>query len=216
MLLASRSTTRLNKRADGQETSEFILNEGELRIRSRNTVRVRCGELRRSIPYDLHDTLGEHTHTKTIVCGLIGEAHDAGSVLVNLGCGSHSHPIWMNIDIASPHPAVHEHNLMAGIPLPDESCDAVHSHVLEHMPKHQAEPFIAECFRVLKPGGVIRIAIPDLEQIPCYPTISIRPSRVTRSCPSLRLDDDGADRPDDEKRKWGRDGALLAAESNAC
>jgi len=36
---------------------------------------------------------------------------------------------------------------------------------LEHFPKSEAPKFIAECFRVLKPGGVIRIAIPDLEQI---------------------------------------------------
>jgi SAM-dependent methyltransferase len=40
-----------------------------------------------------------------------------------------------------------------------------HSHMLEHLPGWQAEPFMAECARVLKPGGVLRVAIPDLETI---------------------------------------------------
>ncbi len=40
-----------------------------------------------------------------------------------------------------------------------------HSHVLEHFMKDKGEYFIKECFRVLKPGGIIRIAIPDLEQL---------------------------------------------------
>jgi len=37
--------------------------------------------------------------------------------------------------------------------------------MLEHFPKAEAAQFIKECYRVLKPGGIIRIAVPDLEQI---------------------------------------------------
>lgn len=48
--------------------------------------------------------------------------------------------------------------------MPDESCDLVyHSHVLEHFGKQEGKRFIGECFRVLKPGGIIRLAVPDLE-----------------------------------------------------
>jgi SAM-dependent methyltransferase len=37
--------------------------------------------------------------------------------------------------------------------------------VLEHFSKEDGDKFITECFRVLKPGGTLRIAIPDLERI---------------------------------------------------
>jgi predicted SAM-dependent methyltransferase len=40
-----------------------------------------------------------------------------------------------------------------------------HSHVLEHLYKDDGEKFIKDCFRVLKPSGIIRIAVPDLEKI---------------------------------------------------
>ena len=86
--------------------------------------------------------------------------------LLNLGCGATFHPAWTNIDFASTNKNVITHNLLNGIPNQDESFNFVyHSHVLEHFPKNKAQNFINECFRVLKPGGLIRIAIPDLEQI---------------------------------------------------
>lgn len=57
-------------------------------------------------------------------------------------------------------------NLGYGIPLPDEAFDVVyHSHLLEHFTKPAAAAFLKECFRVLRPGGVIRVAVPDLEAI---------------------------------------------------
>lgn len=85
---------------------------------------------------------------------------------LNLGCGNRYHPDWTNIDIVSRGPGVIAHDLSQGIPLPDASCDVVyHSHLLEHFPKDKALPFLRECYRVLKPGGIIRIAVPDLERI---------------------------------------------------
>jgi predicted SAM-dependent methyltransferase len=85
---------------------------------------------------------------------------------VNLGCGSRFHPDWTNFDIVSYDPAVIAADLSKGIPLEDNSADVVyHSHVLEHIRRNDAPTFIRECLRVLKPGGVIRIAVPDLERI---------------------------------------------------
>jgi SAM-dependent methyltransferase len=56
------------------------------------------------------------------------------------------------------------HDLTRGIPLPDESADVVyHSHVLEHIDREAVPAFQAELRRVLKPGGVQRIVVPDLE-----------------------------------------------------
>jgi len=86
--------------------------------------------------------------------------------LLNLGCGSHFHPDWDNVDFVSAGPSVKTYNLLNGIPYPDNSYDVVyHSHVLEHFPKSKAKEFICECYRVLKTGGVLRVAVPDLEKI---------------------------------------------------
>lgn len=90
---------------------------------------------------------------------------DAASFL-NLGCGARYHPDWINLDIVARGPGVIEHDLSCGIPLPDASCGVVyHSAVLEHLRRNDAAGFLAECRRVLRPGGVLRVAVPDLETI---------------------------------------------------
>ncbi len=59
---------------------------------------------------------------------------------------------------------VMRHDLRKGIPFPDQSVDGVyHSHLLEHLDREVVPTFLAEVKRVLKPGGVHRIAVPDLE-----------------------------------------------------
>lgn len=85
---------------------------------------------------------------------------------LNLGCGSRYHPDWINIDISSNGPDVIQHDLCRGIPLPDANCDVVyHTAVLEHLRPVDAAGFLIECFRVLKPGGIVRVGVPDLEKI---------------------------------------------------
>ena len=56
------------------------------------------------------------------------------------------------------------HNLRKGIPFADQSVDGVyHSHLFEHLDRDVVPGFLAEVKRVLKPGGVHRIVVPDLE-----------------------------------------------------
>lgn len=90
--------------------------------------------------------------------------------LLNLGCGPRYHKEWVNVDFYSDMPDVIAHNLLKGIPFAENEFDAVyHSNVLEHFPRDQAESFLRECFRVLKPGGILRTVVPDLEDIAkCY------------------------------------------------
>jgi SAM-dependent methyltransferase len=56
------------------------------------------------------------------------------------------------------------HDLSKGIPFPSNSIDVVfHSHLLEHLDRDVAPIFQREIHRVLKPGGIQRIVMPDLE-----------------------------------------------------
>lgn len=87
---------------------------------------------------------------------------------LNLGCGANYSidPCWTNVDFSSASADVLAHDLSTGIPFDDDTFDAVyHSHVLEHFSKRDAPDFIGECLRVLKPGGVLRVVVPDLEDI---------------------------------------------------
>jgi predicted SAM-dependent methyltransferase len=85
---------------------------------------------------------------------------------LNLGCGSRFHPDWENVDFVPAGPSVRVHDLLKPIPYADQSFDVVyHSHVLEHFPREQGLAFLRECYRLLRPGGVIRVAVPDLERI---------------------------------------------------
>jgi len=63
------------------------------------------------------------------------------------------------------------HDLAKGIPYPDNSADAVyHSYMLQHIDRNLESPesdpaqlLLRECHRVLKPGGVLRVVVPDFE-----------------------------------------------------
>jgi predicted SAM-dependent methyltransferase len=86
--------------------------------------------------------------------------------LLNLGCGSRYHRDWINIDFVSSSSDVISYDLTGRLPFSESEIDVVyHSHLLEHFRKDHALYFLTECFRILKPGGIIRVAVPDLEQI---------------------------------------------------
>ncbi len=56
------------------------------------------------------------------------------------------------------------HDVVKGIPHATASVDAVYSsHMLEHLPPEGARRVLAECYRVLKPRGTLRLVVPDLE-----------------------------------------------------
>lgn len=100
-----------------------------------------------------------HTVSDTARCVLVGKK-------LNLGCGNRWKTGWMNIDFISNSEHVIAHNMLSGIPCADESCAVVyHSHVIEHFTRKDARAFLVECYRVLRPGGVLRVVFPDLEKI---------------------------------------------------
>lgn len=86
--------------------------------------------------------------------------------LLNLGCGGRFHPAWVNVDLNSSSPAVVAHDIRRPLPFVADSFDGVyHSHVLEHLTPADGQSLLAECHRVLRPGGTIRVVVPDLEAI---------------------------------------------------
>ena len=55
-------------------------------------------------------------------------------------------------------------DLRKGAPFESNTFDIVyHSHVLEHLDREAASPFLRECLRMLKPRGRLRCVVPDLE-----------------------------------------------------
>lgn len=86
--------------------------------------------------------------------------------LLNIGCGSTFHTAWRNLDLVPADRQIEAFDISRGLPCRDASLDAVyHSHVLEHLDVEEGRRLIGECFRVLRPGGVLRVVVPDLEQI---------------------------------------------------
>jgi predicted SAM-dependent methyltransferase len=85
---------------------------------------------------------------------------------LNLGCGERFHPDWINVDLSAARSGVVAHDLAKGIPFQSETVDVVYSAaVFEHFRRSEAANFLREIHRVLKPGGIVRIGVPDLENI---------------------------------------------------
>lgn len=89
-------------------------------------------------------------------------------IFINLGCGDVfvESQDWINLDYWPVSPSVKRANLLARLPLPSEGAKLVYaSHFLEHIPKPDVAAFLKECHRVLEPGGVLRLVLPDLQEM---------------------------------------------------
>jgi len=85
---------------------------------------------------------------------------------LNLGCGNMRIPGFINIDIRKLEGVDYVTSIDKLDVFKDRSIDLIYaSHVLEHVPRSQTEPALHEWYRVLKKGGVLRIAVPDFEAI---------------------------------------------------
>lgn len=108
---------------------------------------------------------------------------------LNLGCGSQVLDGWVNVDYALGaqfmkipffcafnrkiklfnmdwNNKIYLHDLTKKFPWADSSVDIVYSsHTLEHFSKRDGRRFLAECHRVLRKNGIIRIVVPDLRHV---------------------------------------------------
>lgn len=95
--------------------------------------------------------------------GLASKYESSKDLLVNLGCGGNGALGWVNVD-GYPGPNVNcVCDCRTKLPFPDGSARGIFSeHFFEHLDYTDEVPsFLAECLRVLRPGGVIRIVVPD-------------------------------------------------------
>ena len=85
---------------------------------------------------------------------------------VNIACGDSYINDWLNFDYAPHSSAVKKSNLLDKLNVPDCYAGVVYSsHFLEHIPKNLVTTFLTECFRITKQGGILRLVLPDLEDL---------------------------------------------------
>lgn len=83
---------------------------------------------------------------------------------LQVGSGSNRLEGWINADIAPSADVIVF--MERRLPFPDASLDRIFlEHVLEHASFETGLGFLREARRVLRPDGVIRIAVPDLEDL---------------------------------------------------
>jgi SAM-dependent methyltransferase len=88
----------------------------------------------------------------------------AGVRRLNWGCGATAEPGWINSD-QKEGPGILTCDILEGLPLADASVDyAVSIHALPELRLDELVPALSELRRVLRTGGVLRLALPDLER----------------------------------------------------
>lgn len=80
---------------------------------------------------------------------------------LHLGCGKRNFgPEWVHID-AGDFPHVTSHNITK-LPFDDSTYSLIYaSHVIEYFDRDEVVPVLQEWHRVLRKGGVVRLAVPD-------------------------------------------------------
>ena len=85
---------------------------------------------------------------------------------INLACGGKLclKGGWINADHSPDNKQVKKINLLNQLPFDNNSFDVVyHSQFIEHLTPNVGLKFLHECYRILKPGGILRVVTPDLE-----------------------------------------------------
>lgn len=114
-------------------------------------------------------------------------------LMLNLGCGYMGHKDWVNIDwgilgLINKYPVFKKVifglglapknydnqwppnlrlvNLRKSFPFEDNSVDHIFTaHFIEHLEKYGAVWLFRHCYRALKPGGTLRVLVPDLDLV---------------------------------------------------
>lgn len=84
---------------------------------------------------------------------------------IHLGCGDNIMPGWINVDMLD-DPNILKFDLRNKMPFEDNSIDFFFcEHFFEHLSREEGLKLLKDIYRCLKPGGVSRIVVPDLEML---------------------------------------------------
>ncbi len=179
----SNDLTGLQEKINSFETNnDFLLDQVKVQVKSVESItaeivlRQRQDMVlrQRQLPQGLRGLLEEtawhssqdHTDPTSNYVNPVIALPESGQALLNIGCGTTYDDHWINLDLVSHSSDVIAFDILQTLPVPDSSIDVVYaSHLLEHLAPHEVPRFMGELFRILKPSGILRVVVPDLEQI---------------------------------------------------
>lgn len=138
------SLASFNNRCDGMKIS--IKPNSRIRTARDHANRILCWAL--FYPYILRHYLSSQRRFRKL----------------HVGCGNNHFTGWINADIHPKSDLIIF--LQKRLPFRRNSLDRIYSeHVLEHVPYPVGVFFLREAYRTLKLGGVLRLAMPDLDDL---------------------------------------------------
>ena len=102
---------------------------------------------------------------------LYGATNREQNLFLNIGAGGEfRHPLWTNVDVKSDWYKNNQidihYNLTecSPLPLPDNSAKIIYtSHTIEHVQNKHVANLFNEAYRVLAPGGLLRVTAPNID-----------------------------------------------------
>jgi SAM-dependent methyltransferase len=86
---------------------------------------------------------------------------------LNLGCGRNVKRGWINVDVRAREEKLDLIcDLSKEFPFKDNSCEYIYNeHFIEHLDWFSGLKFLKNCYRCLKPGGILRLVFPDFKKV---------------------------------------------------
>lgn len=133
------------------------------KVRNATPIHQRLGQIEQLIAQlrsDLLTLRGPYLGQQLQSLGITQASKD---LKLHIGSGPYNLDSWINLDI---FPAQLSTNVLWGLPFTDGQCRFVFlSHMLEHLfYPTDAMGLLQDIYRILEPGGVVRIVVPDIEQ----------------------------------------------------
>jgi predicted SAM-dependent methyltransferase len=84
---------------------------------------------------------------------------------LHLGCGTVRLDGWVNVDLETPQADL-TLDVTRGLPIRDGAARLIyHEHLMEHITVEEGARCLRDWHRLLEPGGILRIATPDLAYV---------------------------------------------------
>jgi len=114
---------------------------------------------------EIHDTFKYEVAT---TWGLLWQRRYTGNELdyMQVGSGKNQLPGFLNADHYLHKKAAFRFDLRHPLPFDDERWTGIHAHhCIEHLAYSKALGFFREARRILRPGGTLRVVVPDAETV---------------------------------------------------